>query len=172
MADLGQNTSTILTKATTLAYYTQQFQAIARLAGPNAPPGPATNSYVEISASQGPLQTSPVIISSKYLCQVPQRKAIGSLLMTILLANLVSMETAWSITNFCAGIHAQRCDPSGKYQSHVNLNKAHADSRTGISKFLPGVYKQRVFYRRPGSRKEYQHRPRTTDRFSCDYKVF
>ena len=45
----------------------------------------------------GPLYISPSTISAEYLCQVPKRKPIGNLIVTILVADLVLLQTVWQI---------------------------------------------------------------------------
>lgn len=103
MTDLGQTSPAlpnILTNATTLQRFTANFSLIldpnlANVA--NAPPGPALADYDTLKSETGPLGTTPSVISTKYLCQVPRRKAAGELFIAILLADLVFLQALWTI---------------------------------------------------------------------------
>ncbi|RDW72819.1 hypothetical protein BP6252_06726 [Coleophoma cylindrospora] len=113
LADLGQKTSSILTSPTALEYYTQPFPEINNLTGVNAKAGPANTSYVMQDGDH--LQSSPAIFSAKYLCQVPRRKAMGSLIMSILLANLVLLQAYWTILSFLAGQFVENADDTAHH---------------------------------------------------------
>ena len=55
----------------------------------SAQPGPARDSYEALKDQTGPLQA---VVFTKYLCQVPRRKSTGTLLLSILVADLVFMQ--------------------------------------------------------------------------------
>lgn len=103
LTDLGQVDSAspnILTNATTLQHFTANFSMILdpnedNVA--NARPGPALQDYDTLKSQTGPLGTTPSVIFSKYLCEIPKRKAAGSLVISILLADLVFLRTLWYI---------------------------------------------------------------------------
>ncbi|KAL9105454.1 MAG: hypothetical protein Q9227_009363 [Pyrenula ochraceoflavens] len=103
LADLGQVTTSpnILTNASALQYFTANFkdnkigQDIA-----NAQPGPATADYSSLKDTTGPLNLTTSTINAQYLCQVPQRKSTGNLLVSILLADLVFLQTLWRLFRF------------------------------------------------------------------------
>lgn len=113
LADLGQSTPSILTNTTALQHYTEDFSLINNLIGVNTKAGPAKDSYENLKQTTGPLETSPAVFSAKYLCQVPRRKAMGSLLMTILLANLVLLQATWTLLSFFASLYVERVDKTG-----------------------------------------------------------
>ena len=103
LTDLGQVSSTypnILTNATSLQHFTSNFSMITdpNLSNTaNAPPGPALQDYDTLKSQTGPLGTTPAVILTKYLCQVPRRKAGGTLFVVILVADLVFLQALWKI---------------------------------------------------------------------------
>jgi hypothetical protein len=101
LTDLGQKSSripNILTNATALQFFTSNFSKImSSTTGINALPGPAVTDYNSLKASTGLLGTTPSVISTNYLCQVPRRKATGSLIVAILLADLVFLQALWQL---------------------------------------------------------------------------
>ncbi|EMD00175.1 hypothetical protein BAUCODRAFT_367508 [Baudoinia panamericana UAMH 10762] len=91
LADLGQSSarSNILLDPDQLKYFTANFSE-ARHNIANAYPGPAVRQYG--TEQSGPLGTTPSTLSASYLCQVPQRKSIGNLLISVLVADLVFLQ--------------------------------------------------------------------------------
>ncbi len=79
----------------------------------NAIPGPANDSYDALKDQTGPLQISAAVISTKYLCQVPKRKSTGTILVSILVADLVFMQALWKIFTFCSQAWLDHKDPQG-----------------------------------------------------------
>jgi hypothetical protein len=106
LADLGQAAEpTILTNATVLQLFirdlgawTQDHELTA-----NAWPGPATQDYNSLKSETGPLSLSPAVIMTKYICQTPQLKSTGNLIVSILVADLVLLQTAWVIFKLLVG---------------------------------------------------------------------
>jgi hypothetical protein len=45
----------------------------------------------------GPLGISPAILTTNYICQVPRMKSIGTLFLSVLVADLVLLQTLWTI---------------------------------------------------------------------------
>lgn len=97
LLDLGQNSTSpnILTNATALQFYTELFSDLPFIA--NAHPGPATEEYSTLKTATGQLGTTPSVISTEYLCQVPQRKAAGTLFISVLVADLVLLQALWRL---------------------------------------------------------------------------
>ena len=131
LTDLGQvspPSGNILTDPGMLSYFTSNFSEVRHNVG-NAYPGPADRQYgVEGS---GPLGTTPSVISAKYLCQVPQRKAAGMLFFSIAVADLVLLQALWFLfrlgvdtfflrrhpeRNFCEGCVEQPKTTSSMYR--------------------------------------------------------
>lgn len=122
MTDLGQTTATpnILLNATALQYFTQNFTAMQKQNDTlGAKPGPANDSYEALKDHTGSLNTSTAVISTKYLCQVPRRKSIGTLLVSILVADLVFMQVLWKILNLCTVTWLTRKYPKGEQRSSI-----------------------------------------------------
>ncbi|KAJ8114687.1 hypothetical protein OPT61_g3501 [Boeremia exigua] len=96
LADLGQNLKmpTMLTDVELLRSFTASL-ASAQKDRANAIPGPATQSYDDTTT--GTLSVTPSVISAQYLCQVPRLRSPGSLLLAILVADLVFLQTAWQL---------------------------------------------------------------------------
>ncbi|USP74993.1 hypothetical protein yc1106_02267 [Curvularia clavata] len=97
LADLGQSEQTMLTDEELLRSFTANI-ASAQDKSTNAKPGPATKSYDETTS--GPLSVTPSVISAQYLCQVPRMRSPGTLLLAILVADLVFLQTAWQLYKF------------------------------------------------------------------------
>lgn len=100
LADLGQVTASpnILTNASTLQIFTANFSDIRigkEIA--NAKPVPTTADYSSLKNTTGPLNLTTSTINAQYLCQVPQRKSTGNLLVSILLADLVFLQSLWQL---------------------------------------------------------------------------
>lgn len=114
LVDLGQVTasSNILTNATSLQYFSQNIKFMQTQIV-NAIPGPANDSYDALEAQTGPLTTTPAVIATKYLCQVPKRKSPGTLFVSILIADLVLLQALWKILNFCTTAWLTKKDPRG-----------------------------------------------------------
>ena len=63
----------------------------------NPIPGPATEPYLTSGYTTGPLKVTPSTFSAEYLCQVPKRKSIGNLILTIVVADLVLLQALWQL---------------------------------------------------------------------------
>jgi hypothetical protein len=98
LTDLGQASSTpnILTDGNTLQYFTSNF-SLALQHTANAAPGPATQEYDTLKATTGPLGITPSVISTNYICQIPQLKSGGNLFLAVLVADLVFLQALWKI---------------------------------------------------------------------------
>ena len=108
LADLGQTTASsgasILNNEALLQRYTSNFTWIA------------VHSYIwtafytpiELESyhtlrnegKTGPLEFKPSVISTKYLCQVPQLKSVSDIFISVLLADLVLLSAAWRLYTF------------------------------------------------------------------------
>jgi hypothetical protein len=73
--------------------------------------GPETAPYAPSPENDARLGVTPSILVTDYLCQVPQRKPWGSLITSVLVADLVFLRTLWTIISFVASYFAQRHDP-------------------------------------------------------------
>jgi hypothetical protein len=58
---------------------------------------------------------SPSVISQQYFCQVPQLKSTGSLIITILVADLVFLQTLWTVFNWVITFGLERRHPEAKH---------------------------------------------------------
>jgi hypothetical protein len=65
------------------------------------------------------LGTSPSVIPRKYLCQVPQRKPIRTMILSILIANLVFMQALWKLFNLIINLWLTQRDSEGKFSSFL-----------------------------------------------------
>lgn len=116
LVDLGQSApSNILLDSAKLESFTADFNE-KRLA--NAHPGPEFYPFNTTNITTGPLGATPSVISARYLCHVPRRKATSTLVWQIMVANLVFVGAAWTLftlvidhfflkkipdANYCAG---------------------------------------------------------------------
>ncbi len=92
MTDLGQiaPNCNILLNDTALDFYTRNFTDMFNNIA-NAIPGPGIKSYAEAKGETGSLGTTPAVITTMYLCKMPQQKSTGTLLISILVADFVFM---------------------------------------------------------------------------------
>lgn len=101
MADLGQpEQPNILYNSTALQALTADFFGMTN-PDVNINVGPAMDSYENLRSETGSLQSSPGVVFTKYFCQVPKRKATGSLFVSILIADwcsckLFGKSSTWS----------------------------------------------------------------------------
>lgn len=65
--------------------------------------GPAEADYEALKDSTGALGVTPSVISTTYSCQLPTRKSTGSLILSILVADLVLLQLAWTVYTFVVG---------------------------------------------------------------------
>ena len=107
LTDLGQTVSpkhsNILANATTLKYFSQNCSTVASLASILNLPEIESQDYETVQSSDsptGPLKLTSSVISTEYLCQVPQRKPLGDIFIAVLLADLVLLQAAWKLYTF------------------------------------------------------------------------
>lgn len=114
LVDLGQSVvPNILTNATALQYYTQLFPDPPFIA--NAKPGPAIQDYDTLRDATGPLGITPSVISTEYLCQIPQRKSAGNLFVSILVGDLVLLQAIWQLFKLGTAAVLLRKIPRAQY---------------------------------------------------------
>lgn len=103
LVDLGQTSAapTMLTDETLLRSFTADLTDVQREKA-NAWPGPAALSYDE-TTDTGPLTVTPSVISAQYFCQVPRMRSPGSLVIAIIVADLVFLQSAWQIYKLVCG---------------------------------------------------------------------
>ena len=122
LADLGQTAvppeSNIVTNATTLQYFSSNFTETMWLTQDSHLPQMEGRDYDTVQKSSnptGPLGITPSVISTKYLCQVPQRKPLGDIFIAVLLADLVLLQAAWKLYTFAVDQVLVRRRPSARY---------------------------------------------------------
>ncbi|KAI1209371.1 uncharacterized protein F4807DRAFT_91589 [Annulohypoxylon truncatum] len=114
LTDLGQTTATpnILSDATLLTYFTSN---ISQIEMANFKAGPANESFDDLNATTGPLRVTPSVISTTYLCQVPELKSAGNLILAIIVADLVLMQGVWQLYKISAEWYLTRRQPTANY---------------------------------------------------------
>ena len=115
LADLGQtdNSSNIVLNTTALEYYTRNFTYMAEHVA-NAKPGPANTTYNGLNGPAGHLNTFESYIATTYLCQTPKLKSIGSIIVSVLVADLVFMQALWKLFAFITTTWLSRKQPQGE----------------------------------------------------------
>ncbi|ETS75589.1 hypothetical protein PFICI_12533 [Pestalotiopsis fici W106-1] len=115
MSDLGQNMSTLASDPEVLQLYTKDFQ-------PNHSYGTLSWDYAKSSfdnlTSHGmsrELGVRPSTFYVQYICQVPELKSTGSLIVAIILADLVFLTTAWSALKLITTWRLERKDKAAMY---------------------------------------------------------
>ena len=90
----------------------------------NTVPGPGIKSYAEAKDETGSLGTKPAVIFARYLCEVPEQKSTGTLLTSILVADLVFMQLLWKTFTFVLTAISVRKKPDGKPEcGHIGFTK-------------------------------------------------
>jgi hypothetical protein len=111
--DLGQfnQNNNILDDPGLLQKFSQNLTDIRLGLKDNQTIGPELSPYFTSPETDAQLGVIPSILVTDYLCQVPQRKPWGSLITSVLVADLVFLRTLWAIISFIARHFAQRHDP-------------------------------------------------------------
>ena len=127
LADLGQANSSypnLLTDPELLEYFNQNFTSIVQSIAQGVRPygenvgldaGLATVPYVRHNSSQYQLNIHPSTLATNYLCQVPQLKAMSSLIVAVLIADLVLLQTIWRVFKLCIDTVLVKRHPEMKY---------------------------------------------------------
>ena len=108
LADLGQVDSApdnILANKDLLTYFTQNFTAINASLATDRPDGQNINldlnlaylPFSENDATKYDLRITPSTLATNYICQVPVLKPAGSLIVAVLIADLVLLQTIWRV---------------------------------------------------------------------------
>nr|POF15309.1 hypothetical protein CFP56_42198 [Quercus suber] len=109
LTDLGMANSTmtpnLLLDPGLLTYFTANFST-TRHSIANAYPGPSDQKFGTIAS--GPLGTTPSVLRTTYLCQVPHRKPAGTLFVLVLVADLVLLHALWFLFSSTLALFALR----------------------------------------------------------------
>lgn len=103
LTDLGQTTSgpqsNIVANASTLQLFSSNFSTISEssLLYYNQVDLRSYDDRQSREEPMGPLGVTPSVIATKYLCQVPQRRPLGDIFISVLLADLVLLQAAWKL---------------------------------------------------------------------------
>ena len=115
LVDLGQTSSpNALTNATALEHLLAVEDNMTWLPGRKVvilgnTTGQVYDSY---SSKMGPLGTKPATIYQQYACSVPQQKGPGSLIISIVIADLVFLQALFTLLNMAATYWGSTKDPS------------------------------------------------------------
>jgi hypothetical protein len=112
LADLGQNsTSNIFTNAALLTTFSKNISnMVDTIETPWLKAGPARTPYE--GESTGSLSVNSSVLYTQYLCQVPVLKSTGSLIVSILIADLVFLHAAWALLNWIASTRLKSTTPA------------------------------------------------------------
>lgn len=92
-------TADVLAKAAypdQLEYFTANF-SYSRDHVANAIPGPAEQDYATLRHSTGPLGVKPSVFVMDYICQLPKRKLLSNLIVSVFVADLVFLQATWQV---------------------------------------------------------------------------
>ncbi|KAI0889342.1 uncharacterized protein GGS22DRAFT_177860 [Annulohypoxylon maeteangense] len=114
LTDLGQAAavSNILSDESLLTYFTSNF---SRIKMANFKAGPGNASFDSLKATTGPLSVIPSVIATTYLCQVPELKSAGNLILAIIVADLVLLQSMWQLYKIVAEWYLGRRQPTANY---------------------------------------------------------
>ncbi|KAK8053788.1 hypothetical protein PG996_013089 [Apiospora saccharicola] len=150
MTDLGRNKSNVpnmLTHPNLLANLTanltKEVEWWEAIQTANEPPqsidpgvhltpdsGLALKSFDPTQTSQSNLGATPAFLSSNYICQVPRTKSPGALFFSILVADLVILQSVWVAFRFVVDTVSQRKDPALRYCAGCTTNTREEDNYT------------------------------------------
>lgn len=106
MADLGQvsvsTRANIVANETTLEYFTANFSDALTTLSSGDRQLVLTDYWTRQNSSTptGPLGLTASVVSTRYLCQVPKRRPIGDIFISVLLADLVLLQAIWKLYTF------------------------------------------------------------------------
>ncbi len=140
LVDLGSNFSANILTDPKLLQPLTNFETMTDLEKPWLKAGPARQSFEQLQNSTGGLGITPSTIYAQYLCQVPKQKATGSLLVSILVADLVLLQALWQIVKWVTTSwvghrdpHANYCEGcSTDYKGHDEHELGHLDKNTSF----------------------------------------
>lgn len=120
MTDLGQvgYTPNIFANEELLTWFSSNFSRISQDAlsyNPLLLDNLYNKTYDVTTSPTGPLEIHPSVISAGYLCQVPRRKSLGDLFVSLLIADLVFLQALWKITMFLASKFVQHKDSKANW---------------------------------------------------------
>ena len=79
------------------------------------------------SLGTGVPSVTPSTISARYLCQVPVLKPIGSLIVSILIADLVFLQVLWKLLNWAVTFGLERRHEAARYRLGCTKQMQHSD---------------------------------------------
>ncbi|CAG8959357.1 hypothetical protein HYFRA_00001255 [Hymenoscyphus fraxineus] len=117
MADLGQvYTPNIVSNGALLTAFSKNITIMNNTVESNSlKAGPARVPYIANAEEDKKLAITPSYIYTQYLCQVPKLKSTGSLLLSLLIADLVFLQAGWLILNWVATWRLKNKEPSAMY---------------------------------------------------------
>ncbi|KAK5171085.1 uncharacterized protein LTR77_004229 [Saxophila tyrrhenica] len=147
MTDLGQinasSSSNIVANPDHMQFFSRNFSSLHNadmvVGVPYLMPDVPDGTYEELrdSLGSGPLEVTPSVISTKYLCSVPRLKTAGNIFISILLADLVLLHAAWVLyclvveRFFVRGPMANTCE--GCLQAAQELQPFGSDHESGAN---------------------------------------
>ncbi|KAF2165005.1 hypothetical protein M409DRAFT_56344 [Zasmidium cellare ATCC 36951] len=122
LTDLGQTDShgtNIFANSDLLAYFTKNFTSIVATGEKEiaraTPYGDLPSvPFDPTSAEASTLRIDPSVLATEYLCQVPQLKPSGSLIIAVLIADIVLLKTIWQLYKLVVDWTLQRHHPDMK----------------------------------------------------------
>ena len=103
---------------------------------------PVNECYVALNGSNDNLAITDSTLYAQYVCQVPQRKGIGSLLIAILVADMVFIQALYTILTWATDLWLKHKDHTsqvceGCVKLHALLDKDKATSGVGLLSVRP-----------------------------------
>lgn len=117
LTDLGQVNAkpNVLVDPELLQQYTSKFATWAGIGDDIWHGVPAIDNYESLRHTTGPLAVNPSTLAINYLCQIPKRKPLADLIISVLVANLVFLQALWLIFTFGMGYWLKRKDERSEY---------------------------------------------------------
>ncbi|KAI1630192.1 hypothetical protein EDD37DRAFT_618822 [Exophiala viscosa] len=75
------------------------------------------NSFDTLKSMTGSIGISNATLNAQYLCQIPQRKDTGSILVALIVADLVLLQAAWKVFTWITTFWLEKKDPEANFCS-------------------------------------------------------
>jgi hypothetical protein len=117
LTDLGQVKAkpNVLIDAELLQRYTSEFARWDSLRDPYWRGTPARADFQTLRHTTGPLVVRPSTLAINYLCQIPKRKPVADLLISVLVADLVFLQALWLLFTLGIGYWLKSRDERSEY---------------------------------------------------------
>ena len=138
LADLGQrNGPNILTDYGLMQQYVLEGYDARALPGFNPSTTTAQQAFDQAKATTGPLSVPPSTFNSQYICQVPRRRGLGSVIIAIIVGDAVFLQALFIILTWATTWYLNRTDKQSNFCEGCKkqVSGQHQEQAAGIASF-------------------------------------